>query len=310
MSRSEDTEPAPQNAGTPLFEPPHYDFGVSQFTTSPWTFEEDVERYVRLGVNSIEICEFKLDSANYKQQLELVKEHGLTISAVQPAVRTLFPSLSQPEPRDVPSRMRRFQQTIERFGSFGSGVPFVTSTGIAPNGNMQEVLDTAVREYRSMAEIAAQHGARIALEPLNASIVNVETAIWTLEQGMRIVEAVDRANFGICLDFWNVWQNADIERQIVACGDRIFTVEVSDWRTPRSFQDRFIVGQGEIPLPPLLRAIDAAGYTGAYVVEIFSSGVPDALWDTDLEWVITESRAGLDRAWRQAYSAALEPGPH
>lgn len=161
-----------------------------------------------------------------------------------------------------------------------------------------------------MAEIAAQHGARIALEPLNASIVNVETAIWTLEQGMRIVEAVDRANFGICLDFWNVWQNADIERQIVACGDRIFTVEVSDWRTPRSFQDRFIVGQGEIPLPPLLRAIDAAGYTGAYVVEIFSSGVPDALWDTDLEWVITESRAGLDRAWRQAYSAALEPGPH
>ena len=80
-------------------------------------------------------------------------------------------------------------------------------------------------------------------------------------------------------------------------------VQVSDWRTPRSFQDRLIPGQGEIPLPPLLRAIHESGYRGAYSVEIFSSGVPDPLWEADLSRVIAESRAGLDRAWQQAFAA-------
>ena len=85
---------------------------------------------------------------------------------------------------------------------------------------------------------------------------------------MRIVEAVDRDNFGICLDVWNIWQNADILEEIRRCGDRIFVVQLSDWRTPRSYQDRLVVGEGEIPLAPFLRAIYDSGYRGAYCVEI------------------------------------------
>ena len=199
--------------------------------------------------------------------------------------------------------MARFRGTIERFGELASGVPFVTNTGIPPNGNMQEVLDTAAREYREVADFAAGRGARVALEPLNASIMNVESAIWTLEQGMRVVEAVDRPNFGICLDAWNIWQNANLDAAIRACGDRIFVVQLSDWRTPRSYQDRLIVGQGEIPLPPMLRAIHESGYRGPYVVEIFSGDVPDSLWKGDLSRVIEESREGLERAWEQAFSS-------
>ena len=287
---------------SPISSPPTYQFGVSEFTTWPWSFEQDVERYARLGVDTIEVCEFKLDDTHLGEQLALIGRHNLAISSVQPSIRTLFPSQSQPEPRNVPDRMARFRRTIELFGELATGVPFVTNTGIPPNGNIQEVLDTAVREYRALADFADERGARVALEPLNASIMNVESAIWTLEQGMGIVEAVDRPNFGICLDVWNIWQNADIVEAIRATGDRIFVVQLSDWRTPRSYQDRLIVGQGEIPLPPLLRTIHESGYRGSYVVEIFSGGVPDSLWQGDLEQVIADSRDGLDRAWHEAFS--------
>lgn len=282
-----------------------YQFGVSEFTTQPWTFEQDVERYARLGVAFIEVCEVKLDDddARAAAQLAQIRQHGLRISSVQPVIRTLFPSQTQPEPRDVPDRMARFRRTIERLAPVAAGVPFVTNTGIPPNGNIQRVFDTAAREYRALADVARDHGVRLALEPLNAAIANVESAIWTLQQGMRIVAAVDRPNFGICLDVWNIWQNASIEQAIAACGDRIYVVQVSDWRTPRSYQDRLIPGQGEIPLPSLLRAIHQSGYRGPYVVEIFSGGVPDALWEADLSWVIGESRAGLDSAWRTAFPA-------
>jgi sugar phosphate isomerase/epimerase len=281
--------------------PTPYQFGISEFTTWPWSFEQDVETYAALGVDTIEACEFKLDEQRIAEQLALIAQHNLAVSSVQPVVRTLFPSQSQPQPTDLSQRLARFRQSVERIAPFAPNAPFVTNSGPPPKGNIQQVFDTAARDYRPLAAFAADHGVRVALEPLNAAIVNVETAVWTLQQAMRIVTAVDHPAFGICLDYWNIWQNARIEEEIRACGDRIFVVQLSDWRTPRSFQDRAIVGEGEIPLPPLLRATQESGYQGPYVVEIFSGDVPDSIWDRDLSEVIRQNRAGLDAAWRQAF---------
>lgn len=275
-------------------------FGVSQFTTTPWSFERDVEEYARLGVEAIEVCEEKLDGDRAEEQLGLIGERGLEISSVQPAVRTLFPSRMQPQPEGLSDRLALFRRAIERVGPFAPGAPFVCNTGPPPNGDVREVFDVAAREYRALADSAGERGARVALEPLSPALMNVESAIWTLGQAMRIVAAVDRENFGVCVDVWNVWQNADVAEEIEACGDRVFVVHASDWRTPRSFADRHVVGRGEIPMPTLLRAIHESGYRGAYTLEIFSDGVPDSLWESDLSEVIADSRAGLERAWREA----------
>ena len=283
-----------------------YQFGVSEFTTMPWTFEQDVEAYARLGVSAIEVCEAKLDPVRMEEQIALPAAHGLEITSIQPATRTLFPSRSQPTPLDISERLARFRGTITRLAPFVPSAVFVTNTGIPPEGDMQRVWDTSIQEYRALADFAAGHGARVALEPLNASIVNIETAVWTLAQAMQIVRAVDHTSFGICLDCWNVWQNADILEGIREAGERIFVVQISDWRTPRSFEDRLIPGQGEIPLPAFLRAVRESGFTGAYSVEIFSRGVPDALWEADLEQVIRDSRAGMDQAWKDSWASVKE----
>jgi sugar phosphate isomerase/epimerase len=276
-------------------------FGVSQFTTMPWDFERDVKEYAALGVEAIEVCEEKMVEGRAAAQLELVDRSGLSICSVQPEVRTIFPSRTQPEPKEPGERASRFRRTIERFGGFAEGVPFVCNTGPPPGGNIRGVVEATVREGRGLAEYALERGASVALEPLNPVLMNVESAIWTLEQAMQIVAAVDRPNFGICLDFWNIWQNPDVVDQILACGDRVLVVHVSDWHTPRSLEDRHVVGRGEIPLPDLIRATQESGYRSAYTLEIFSQHVPDSLWEREgLAAVITESREGLKRAFRDA----------
>jgi sugar phosphate isomerase/epimerase len=278
-------------------------FAVSQFTTMPWSFEQDVEGYADLGVAAIEVCEEKLDEERAHEQLAFVGELGLKVCSVQPAVRTLFPSRMQPEPENIGERLERFRGAIELISPFAPGVPFVCNTGPPREGNVEEVVETAVREYRPLADFAAGHGVKVALEPLSPALVNVESAIWTVGQAMRIVEAVDRESFGLCLDFWNVWQSAEVEAEISSAGECIFCVHVSDWRTPRSFEDREVVGRGEIPLASLLRAVHAGSYRGTYTLEIFSRGVPGALWESDLREVIRESREELERVWREATSA-------
>jgi sugar phosphate isomerase/epimerase len=267
----------------------------------PWSFEEDVDAYTRLGVEAIEICEEKLVEGHAAEQLALVAQSGLSISSAQPEVRTIFPSRTQPEPKEPGERASRFRRTFERFGELAEGVPFVLNTGPAPGGNMHEVMEVAIREGRALAEYALEYGASIALEPLSPLLMNVESAIWTLEQAMQIVTAVDHPSFGICLDFWNIWQNPAVADQIRACGDHILVVHVSDWRPPRSLEDRHVVGEGEIPLADLIRATRESGYRGAYTLEIFSRDVPDSLWEREgLAAVITESREGLQRVFREA----------
>ena len=39
-----------------------FQFGVSQYTTQQWTFEQDIEAYAALGVDCVEVCEYKLDA--------------------------------------------------------------------------------------------------------------------------------------------------------------------------------------------------------------------------------------------------------
>ena len=275
-------------------------FGVSEFTTMPWSFEKDVERYAALGVQAIELCEQKLDDARYEEQVAMIAAHGMAVSGVQPKVRTFFSSRMTPDPASVEDRAACFRGSIERLARFAPGAPFICNAGAHPKGDMADAMAVVVQELKALAPVAADHGVKIALEPLNPTSVNVESAIWTVAQALEIIEATGRDEIGLCLDYWNIWQNAEIEADIRRAGDRIFTVQASDWRTPRSFADRVVPGDGCIPLPSLLQATYAAGYRGACTVEIFSEDVTDSLYDGDLDDVIRRSRDGMAAAWRAA----------
>ena len=63
-------------------------FSVSQYTTYPLTFEQDVELYRKLGVDGVEVCEEKLssDPVEAREQLAMLAESGLKVTSVQPRV--------------------------------------------------------------------------------------------------------------------------------------------------------------------------------------------------------------------------------
>ncbi len=286
--------------------PPLPPFGVSQFTTWPWTFEQDVETYARLGVEAIEVCEFKMDPARMADQMALIKEAGLTLSSVQPRLHSLFPDAPRPQPPDPAARMALLRGTIARFAScgFAEGTVFVSITGAAPGGDFLAARATAVREYKALARFAAGHGARVALEPLNPILMNADTFVCALPDALGIVREVDEPNFGLWLDVWHIFQDAAAPAHIAVCRGKVFGAHVNDWHTPRCFGDRLAVGDGEIAplLPGLLRAITGTGYAGAYALEIFSEErLPDSLWRGDLSATITRSRAAFAQAWSDAW---------
>jgi sugar phosphate isomerase/epimerase len=275
-----------------------FSYGVNEFSTQPWSFEEDVKNYAKLGVETIEICEAKLDPDRASSQLDLLGDSGVTVSSVQPKVRTMFPSTGQPHPAGREERLRRLRQSIEQIAPYTPGAVFVTNTGPAPEGNMADAIRQVISDHQELASIADYHGVKLALEPLNPVLLNQETTIWTYGQALDIIQEIDRENVGICLDLWNLWQDDHLIQGINSSPNKNFLLHVSDWRIPRSSTDRRSVGTGEIPFGPLLHAVYDAGYRGPCVLEIFSQNVPDSLYNTDLNQLITDNRNALEQAWK------------
>lgn len=272
-------------------------FGVSEVTTWPWSFEEDVERYRALGVDAIEVWEFKLDRdpARRREQLRRARGEGPAICSYQADVHALFPTSLRPEPRDPDARRAAILATLDELGPLIPGAVVVLNTGAADGGNLAAAFDRTVRDYRLLADRAAVLGLQLALEPLQPLAMNRDTFVWTLEDAAAIVAAVDRQALGICADAWNLAGQADLRARLARCGERIFLAQVADWRRPRSFLDRRPIGEGELDLRPFLDGLADAGYRGPLVLELFSRDVPDSLYERDLRAVIANSRDALER---------------
>ncbi len=277
-------------------------FGVSEFTTWPLTFEEDVALYRECGIDAIELCEFKLaDGARGDDQLRQLKDSGLLLASVQPRLHSLFPDAPRPEPTDPRERMARVEATMRRIGQHFPGTTLVSITGAAPRADFAAAYRTAVAEYGRMARVAEDCGVRLAVEPLNPILMNADTFLCNLRQAGRLVDEVDHPAFGLFVDVWHVWEDIAAPALIDQYGKRgkIFGVHINDWKTPRAFGDRHLPGDGEIPLVPLLRSIRGSGYDGAYTLEIFSEDhLEGSLW-RDPRRTVSEGRKRFDDLWRQ-----------
>ena len=270
-------------------------FGVSEVTTWPWSFEQDVRRYRELGARAIEIWEFKLerDPAKRRAQLEGVRAQGLRVSSFQADVHALFPTHLSREPAGFAARRDAFLATLDACAPSLPGSVFVLNTGVAKDGDVERAFRATVDAYGDLARRAAAAGVRLAIEPLHPLSMNEDSFAWNLEDALDIVDAVGHEALGICADVWNLAGQYDLRRRLARCAGKIFVAQVSDYRRPRSFLDRLAVGDGSIDFEPFLHGLRDAAYDGPLVLEIFSKDVADSLYDGDLDAVVESSRDAL-----------------
>ena len=214
----------------------------------------------------------------------------------------MFPDSLAGQPTAPDDRVRHIKTAIERIAPYvPEQTPFVVITGAAPGGDTAKVYEKALAALGDLAEFAAQRKMRLAYEPLNPVLFNTDTALWGLDQALDLVRRVGHEALGLCVDTWNIFQTPHLHDVIRACGDRIFVVQVSDWHRPRSGADRISLGDGEIDNVAILRSVRKIGYTGRYVLEIFSGeSLPDSIWRSDLDVVLTENLETFGRMWEES----------
>jgi sugar phosphate isomerase/epimerase len=275
-------------------------FSVSECTTFPRTFAEDVDGYRAGGADGIGIWEFKLEPGRDADNLARLRESGLRTSICVPQVPSIYPDGYFTEPADPKARTDALCRAIRRFAPF-EPVAVLAVTGNPEGQDQTEMRKVTVDGLRTAARTAADLGIEIGLEfyrKTSGALVN------TIRDTIELADEIGEPNVRLVVDLWHAWDIPTVVEDLRTYALRFNGVQVNDWREPtRSWADRVLPGDGIIDLPTLLGAVDAGGFRGWYDLEIFSddgrfgNAYPDSIAIQDPADVTRRGRAGFMRAW-------------
>jgi D-psicose/D-tagatose/L-ribulose 3-epimerase len=129
-------------------------------------------------------------------------------------------------------------------------------------GERPAVLARVAAGLRPVAELAAERGVKLAIEPLNryeTSLIN------TVEQGLELLDAIDHPACGLLLDTFHM----NIEEKDPAAAARSARGQIA--RVHACGTDRGAPGADGFDWPAFLAALGDAGYDGPMTIESFTA---------------------------------------
>lgn len=242
---------------------------LNQKTTQHWTVEEAIAGCVDAGIRWIGLWREHVAQAGLDRTAQLVRDAGIGVSSL--CRGGFFPAASEAERQAAIEDNRR---AVDEAVVLGTDTIVLVCGGLAGNS-----LDDARRQVLSgieaVAPYAAEHGVRLAIEPLHPMFCADRSVIATLAQALDIAEQFDEDTVGVVIDTFHLWWDPAVWDQIARAGDRIFSYQVCDWLDPLPdiLMGRGMMGDGVIDFTRFSRAVAAAGYDGPVEVEIFNHAV-------------------------------------
>jgi sugar phosphate isomerase/epimerase len=268
---------------------------INQLTTKDLNFEQSLEVYQAAGFDAVGIWEATI--SDWSNAYRAWKASGMSCSSATSNHSVLLWSERMGVPVDLADRVAALGESIRRLAEFQPPC-VVILTGPHDGKGRKTAQSLMVESIGRLASIARESGIRLAIEPMHPSIPGF-SYVHELADTLHLIEALRDPDVGIMFDTYHLWDIDGIDAQIQEAADRIFAVQVSDWREPpRSWSDRVLPGDGLAPLATLIALIEDTGYRGWYELEIMSDDgtyqtrLPDSLWSMN-------PRALADTAYRK-----------
>ena len=249
---------------------------IHTITTKPWSTEECIRKYSAAGVGGITFWRYSLDGRDPATVGRQAREAGLEIASL--CRGGFFPALGEV---DRQKAIDDNKLCIDQAAALGAPL-IVLVCGAVPGQPLTESRKQIADGIATVLPYAQAAGVRLAIEPLHPMYADDRSAVSTMRQAHEICDALGSpAGLGIAVDVYHVWWDPELKDMIDLAGrtGRLDAFHVCDWRTPTVdlLNDRGLMGEGCINLREITGWVDAAGFTGAREVEVFSH----RLWAMD-----------------------------
>jgi 2-keto-myo-inositol isomerase len=264
---------------------------ISEATTLPYSFAEDVQAYAAAGCSAMEVWLTKLETHLERHSVadtrKLIEDRQLTLAAASYQGGLL---LSQGEERKAHfDSLRRRLDLCQQFGipTLVVAADFVTHVDATSLGR-------AIVSLKQAAQWAAGFQVRLALEFSSAARFCA-----SLDTAAALVAEAHESNVGINLDVFHYYTGPskfeDFDRVTAA---NLSHVQLSDLSgVPRELAtdaDRVMPGDGDFKLQPIVQRLRDIGYTGWISLELLNP----LLWKLKATQVAELGIASLERVLR------------
>ena len=174
---------------------------------------------------------------------------------------------------EAPDTIDEARSSVDVAAALGTKILTIVTGGTEPETKgVLESQKILAERVAALADYAAQAGVNLALEPLNPMFGGNRSCIFTVRDALNVCKAIGAENVGIAVDVYHVWWDSDLAASLDDAKGRILGYHLCDWleNTSDMLLDRGMMGDGVADLKAIRAAVEAAGYTGACEVEIFS----------------------------------------
>jgi sugar phosphate isomerase/epimerase len=240
-----------------------YRLAISEFSTYSWSLEKEVQELSRRGIRQIGLWRTKLSDMEIDAAADLLYAADIRVSSLSWAGGfTGTCGMSFEEAIDDAMLAIR---TAARIGS-GCLVVHSGSRGGHTRNHACKLLRTALDR---LLPVASDYGVTLGLEIMECS----EACQWTImdshQQVIDLVRNYATSCLGLVLDLFYAGKNDSIAEEIRNSSPNIALVQVSDRIENRDgTASRCLPGEGDISFLRWFEALDKAGYTGPWEIEL------------------------------------------
>lgn len=260
---------------------------MSQITSLYRPFAEDVAAFAAVGCTAAGIAVRKLDAVGVPAARRLLRDAGLTASCL--TTSGCFPLDDDAATAAAIERTRRH---LAAAAELECGCLFVLP-GASPRQSWEEAAAGTRPLLEALLPDAERYGVRLALEPVSAVRVDLGF-LHSFDEALDYADTFDTRWLGVVMELNNAWVERRLYDNVRSRTDRIAIVQVSDFKIGTlAASERVVIGDGDIPLKRICRALAAAGYAGWYDIELIGSAIEAEGYDA----VVPRALARFRELW-------------
>lgn len=238
-------------------------------TTKPWTLDQCLLNYEKVGVKGISIWRNVLENQNLNTVGRRVKDAGLeTVSLVRGG---FFTGKTKDEKQKAIDENKKI---IEEAAAIGAPL-IVLVCGATPGISIADNIKQIQEGVEAIIPFAIKNNVKLGIEPLHPMYADKRSAVCSLRSANQLAMAINSPSVGVTLDVFHLWWEEDLGEQINLCAknNKLFSYHICDWKMDMSdmLNDRGLMGDGVIDVKGITKMVEKTGFNGYREVEIFSN---------------------------------------
>lgn len=248
--------------------------------TPGWPVADSLAMLGRIGARRFGLLATTMASCGWRESVDAVRSSALSAEFIAGGVRAMID-----DDAGWDASLAHLRRTVDAAMEIGAGTVCFTSGGSGAV-SWEDASVLATERFAPLVDYARQAGVELALE----NTMSMRSGISFVHSVSEAAQLARMLGVGLCVDLYSAWQERGLMQTVADNLDAVRIVQIGDHRVEAtSVPNRWVPGDGHIPLARMVREVRDLGYGGLVDLELLGPAIddegPEQALARGLEWM-------------------------